>query len=363
MQVLCYTAGMSYFSVSQSRLRTALWAREINISRELGGQLVGTDEYNPDNTAKVSRATLAQVQKVTSFDERFFTQKALDLPGVHMLRNIDYQPESDEQRMLQAHVALATELQHVLRHKFTYPTPDLPNLAGHNPLHAAQEVRRRWNLTQPRIPNTIQLLESKGVSVFGLPYGTYNSFWTSIGDFPCVFLSLDVPAEGVRVAVARHLGHMLLFPGGQHEGEDVQKQLADFVFEFLVPGDFLRGFIREASLYREFVRVAEGFRVPVQVVIHQAYELALIDYGRFLELSNRASKQDTSLGVPYERSRVFDTVIAMEKGIGTLVRKTRIPKDIIGTLMLGAYPTAVFDSSEKGLRFPGTSSANLHVVT
>ena len=358
----CYTAGMTYFSVSQSRLHTAMWARGLDMSQELRGRLM-IDEDSSDGVVEVDRAILDHLQKTTGFDERFFTQETLDLPGVNMLRNIDYQPESDEQRMLQAHAALATELQRVLRQKFTYPTPDLPSLAGHNPLHAAQEVRRRWNLTQPRIPNSIQLLESKGVSVFGLPYGTYNSFWTSIGDFPCVFLSLDVLAEGVRVAVARHLGHMLLFPGGQDEGEDVQKQLADFVFEFLVPGDFLRGFIREASLYREFVRVAEGFRVPVQVVIHQAYELELIDYGRFLELSNRVSRQDTSLGVPYERSRVFDTVVDMEKGIDTLVHKTRIPKDIVGTLMLGAYPTVVFDSSEKGLRFPGASSANLHVVT
>lgn len=354
---------MSQISVPRSRLYTALWARGVDLSRELREDSPPPTAPAMDDFVKLDTSLTDRIQETTGFDANFLTKEPIDLPDPNMFQNIDRQPKTDEQhKLLQAHVALTAELHNVLRQKFNYPLPDLPNFSGKDPSQTAHKVRHLWKLDQPRIPNSIQLLESKGVNVFGLPLGSTTSFRTLINESPCVFASLDIPPEWVRVAMIKHLGHMLLFPDDNNNQGNVQRKLADFVFEFLIPGDLLQDFVRESSFYRDFVRVAEGFRVPVQLVIRRAFELEIIGYGKCMDLSERSDISKPPLGLPYERSRVFDVVTDMEDGIDSLVEETAIPKDIVGTLMLGSYPTAVFGTSMQKTYLRRPSYANLHVV-
>lgn len=354
---------MSQISVPRSRLYTAIWARGLDPPQELREDSSLPTAPDTDEFVKLDTSLTDRIQESTGFDTAFLTKEPIDLPDPNMFQNIDRQPKTDEQhKLLQAHVALAGELHTILRQKFNYPLPDLPNFAGKDPAQTAHKVRRLWELDQPRIPNSIQLLESKGVNVFGLPHGSLTSFHTLINETPCVFTSLDIPPEWVRVAMIKHLGHMLLCAHGHTNQDNVQKKLADFVFEFLIPGDFLQGFVNEHSFYRDFVRVAEGFRVPVQLVIRRAFELDIIKYGRYMDLATLSDTSKPSLMLSYERSRVFDVITDMEDGIDSLVEETSIPRDIVGTLMLGSHPTAVFGTSIQKTYLRRPSSANLYIV-
>lgn len=353
---------MSQISVPRSRLCTAIWARGLDLPQELREDPPLPTAPAMDEFVKLDTSLTDRIQESTGFDADFLTKEPIDLPDGNTFQNIDRQPKPDELHKLQIYVALATELHNVLRQKFNYPLPNLPNFAGKDPTQTAHKVRHLWKLEQPRIPNSIQLLESKGVNVFGLPHGSRTSFHTLINGTPCVFASLDIPPEWVRVAMIKHLGHMILFPDGHDEHKNAQKELADFVFEFLIPGDLLQDFVRESSSYREFVRVAEGFRVPVPLVVRRAFELGIIRHGKYMDLSDYSELSKSSLRFPYERSRVFDVITDMEGGIDSLAEETSIPRDIVGTLMLGSYPTAVFDTSIQQTYLRKPSSANLHIV-
>lgn len=53
--------------------------------------------------------------------------------------------------------------------KFTLPSIVVPSFEGIAPRVAAQLLREEWGLGTKPLPNLVQLCESRGISVMGLP--------------------------------------------------------------------------------------------------------------------------------------------------------------------------------------------------
>ena len=115
-------------------------------------------------------------------------------------------PALPESTRAAAHLAIA--LSDWLDDRFTLPTPDVPTHEHPDPETTAEMVRARWNLGTRPAPNTVQLLESKGVRVFSAPAAAGSfSFWHN--KTPYVFLDPSRPPLRARFDTARELGRLV----------------------------------------------------------------------------------------------------------------------------------------------------------
>ncbi|WP_235970063.1 hypothetical protein [Corynebacterium wankanglinii] len=76
-----------------------------------------------------------------------------------------------------------------LRRNFNFPDPKLPNLSGFTPAEAASLARTIWQLGDKPVPNSVQLAESLGVAVMGLPpaASAVDAFSMWDGEQPFIF--------------------------------------------------------------------------------------------------------------------------------------------------------------------------------
>jgi Zn-dependent peptidase ImmA (M78 family)/transcriptional regulator with XRE-family HTH domain len=222
-----------------------------------------------------------------------------------------------------------TELYSLITERFRLPRLDLPDLSGMEPESAAVTIRAHWDLGVMPAPNLIQLAESKGVRVLGLPGSTsdVDAFSVWDGGAPFVFLSRQKTAERARFDLAHELGHLLLHSSsGTEEGAitDIEREADHFASAFLLPAAEISAVLgREPSV--ESILEAKGrFRVSAVALAYRLRTTGALTEWSYRttagELASRGYRTGEPGGLPHERSRVFSTVLTRlreKHGLGT----------------------------------------------
>lgn len=187
--------GANRQRISPSRLQVARLRRGLtkaDLANRIGISPSTLSKWEIDGPpiAKVE-SHLELLVSALEFPPNFFTADEVDIPSLE--RTLFRAGSRATQRQKLAAISSGVNAKILLswlRSHFNYPSPDIPDLTGMAPAEAAHYVRSIWALGDMTIPNSIQLAESKGVAVIGLPrrhqlsmrflYGktiSHSSFW------------------------------------------------------------------------------------------------------------------------------------------------------------------------------------------
>ena len=127
------------------------------------------------------------------------------------------------------------------------PVLDLDDYGG-SPVQAARAMRSFWGLPDGPIKNVTTLLESAGIVIVPVDFGTSAMDATSIrlnGLPPIVFINLAIPSDRWRWTLVHELAHLLMH---QVPNEVMEDQADEFAAEFLLP---------EIELKPQFTRIGK----------------------------------------------------------------------------------------------------------
>lgn len=339
-----------------SRLQVAMWSRGLGVSevKTLCGVSDGRfQRWKQDGTIWLSDSELKGIYRVTGFCPEFFQRG--DISGLPECGFVDDSVPC-------ASAVLGLELNGDLRRLFNYPHPEKIVLHSENVKQAARELRALWGFVDEKpLPNVVQLLESKGFGVFGmLPGGSVAV--NRAGGFPCMFVPLFDSAARFRLEVVKQLGEIVLFPSGVNANQDVGKTASQFALEFCVPDNFVMKHMRASMPFDEIASFSTGLKVPFNLLAWKLFDMEYLTHDEYVSLMRLEKVRNPDSGVGYDRSRLFDVVVSDTGGLDVLARKIKFPVDVLGGLMLGVRPYAVFGSGAVELGARQNESRHLHVV-
>lgn len=231
-------------------------------------------------------------------------------------------------RQLRAKVALTRLRIETLLRSTEAPEPRLVlgDVDGrrHTPERVASELRVHWRLAPGPIPNLTDVVESAGVMVvqvdFGTPLLDGMSIWEPSDVLPpMVFVNTAAPADRYRWTLAHELGHVVLHhhlstaPQG-----DVEQEADAFAGELLMPAADIRGYLYGLTLPR-LAQLKQVWRVSMRALVMRAKSMNRITDGAarrlFIELNAFGSKHE-----PVEITREKPTLLhsMVERHMSTL---------------------------------------------
>jgi len=224
--------------------------------------------------------------------------------------------------------AIAFELSQWIDRRFTLPSPQLPDLRGHEPEAAATALRAQWNIGERPIGNMLHLLESRGVRVFSLSEDRrVDAFSLWHQQTPFVFLNTVKTAEHSRMDAAHELGHLILHRHRAGWGRDVEKDAQSFASAFLMPRRSILATARPVVLtLAHLVQLKRAWLVSASALAYRLHSVGLItDWvyrGLCVEIGRYGRTREPN-GIPRETSQV------MEKVFGTMgASKEAAAKDL-----------------------------------
>lgn len=224
------------------------------------------------------------------------------------------------------------EVDEYLQQRFIFPDLDLPDLAGHSPRQAARLLRDHWSLSDAPLPNLVQLCESRGIRVYGLPPSAYAvdaySHWYDGNPF--IFLARRRTPEGVRFDIAHEIGHLVMHSHSAPTPE-LEPEADEFASEFLLPRTALAAYLPAHPGIDDILRVRTGYRtsaMAVAVAAHRAGRLTDSAYRRMCTTLGKKGFRTSEPGgmSAYEGSRVFATVFS--NNTSTKLTPTSISADL-----------------------------------
>lgn len=232
-----------------------------------------------------------------------------------------------------------------------------------SPVQAARDLRVAWELGSDALPNLVQLAESKGIRVLGLPVEAAEidafSFWAENGR-PYVLLSRLKTPERSRFDLAHELGHLVMH--GSTDGADertdreLEREADVFAAELLMPESTVRALVPAAPSIEGVFAVKRAFGVSARAAARAAHDAGRLTEWGYRQLQIELSRRGFHDGEPgsslqHERSRVFQVAIAHLRGQwGTVDSWARSigqrPQDV-AAFMLGQVLSPVRRSPEQ----------------
>lgn len=269
------------------------------------------------------------------------------------------------------HAAAATgthgvELERWVRERFSVPSPDVPRLDYDSPEDAALTLRTLWGLGTGPLPNLVQLAESHGIAVLGLPpiAGEVDAFSTWVGRQPYIFLARRRTPEGVRFDVAHEIGHLAMHSSRQSNEPQDEDEANRFASEFLMPSETVRQYLPRNAAVPDLLRVKKYFGTSAQAMARKAKTTGLqsewtarMNQVELDKLGYRKAEPDGMAA--YERSRVFDFIFSSERSTQYtprgIAQELALPDEevhaltlnsvMVGTLSAGGGVPAVPDAA------------------
>ena len=248
-----------------------------------------------------------------------------------------------------------------------FRTPSLNLLAAeacNSPQDAALALRLAWGMGLAPAPNLVQMAEAHGIRVLGIPLADARvdafSFWSPEGR-PFVFLSRVKTAERSRFDLAHEIGHLVLHSDVTRTEEATDRRIEHeaniFAAEFLLPTEALRAKLSGPPPLDTLMKIKITYGTSAIATARSVYDAGLLsDWGyrqMLATLTTRGFHQgEPGSTLPYEKSRVFSTVIDHLRSHGLSVSdwaKTigQRPDDVTGFMLgqaLHAAPDAGTDS-------------------
>lgn len=364
------SARISPSRITVARLRHGLTKAELAAILDIAPATLSRWE-NEGPPPSHTESLLKQLEATLKFPADYFVAPEIEVPALDStLFRAGSRATQRQKSAAVASGANAKALTGWLRRNYNFPEPDLPNLSGFSPAEAASHVRTLWQLGNKPIPNSVQLTESVGIAVVGLPpaASAVDAFSMWDGEQPYILLARRRTPEGARFDLAHELGHLLLHNAlGPRDGCNAEDEANQFAANFLIPPSAVHAHIRLHSSLEDILRLKTAFRVSALAMLRAAHshgKLSEREYQTHLTtLSERGfRKAEPGSNLQYERSRIFDYVLSSEGGarIADIADATKLPAEDLHSLMLNTIPHTVATSSGKVRETPARPS--LHVV-
>lgn len=209
-----------------------------------------------------------------------------------------------------------------IRERFTGPTVDVPDFSGEDPVLAARNLRVMWGLGTSPLPNLVQLCESRGIRVYGLPSlaDAVDAFSVWTRSTPFIFLARAKTPERSRFDIAHELGHLVLHAGFAGKLRREAEAEADaFASEFLLPRQALVEHLPRNPSVDQILQFRSRYLASafaVTVALHRAGRLDESAYHRRCGLLNQRGYRLAEPGGmrTFERSRIFDHIFSPAAG-------------------------------------------------
>ena len=275
------------------RLRAARqlngWSRaELARRAELSAAAISQFE---SGSTKPRAATLAQLALALGVPVRFLaaTASPFVVPNVQesFFRSLRRTTQRDKERAA-AVSSLLGELVRAVEDRVVLPTFEtFPDLALDSSdsveaaEHAANEVRRRWNIPEGPIDNVVRLLERHGLVVCRLPLLTkdVDAFSWGAGSRPLILLGSDKGVfERSRLDAAHELGHMLLHVHDPEPAQqNLERQAQRFAGALLFPeADFRREWPGPRINWDALLHLKTRWGLSMAAILYRSKELELL---------------------------------------------------------------------------------------
>lgn len=225
--------------------------------------------------------------------------------------------------------------------RYRLPELDVPEFDNAAPAAAAEALRAWWALGDRPLPNLVQLAESKGIRVLGLPTPAQpvDAFSVWSDGSPYVFLSRAKTPERARFDLAHEIGHLVLHSrtGVVDAGAGVEKEADGFASALLIPERSLRQGLRQNASVNEVLSARTYYGVSAMAVnyaLNAAGRLSGYGYRQnCIRLAQMGFKSSEPGGMQrHEMSRVFSQVFSHAR------REHRLTADRIAQ-SLGILPS------------------------
>ena len=231
---------------------------------------------------------------------------------------------------------LSVEVDWWISDRFKLPTVAVPSLHDHDPELAAGVVRGLWALGVNPLPNSVQLVESRGVRVYLLPRvaAEVRSFSAWLHAVPYIFLSRSRSPEAMRRDVLLEVGHLVLHPVRGNDAED-RREADRFATEFLIPTGSVFGVPRHPTLH-QVLDAAERHRVTPGHLARALHGSGWITDWDYRQLRLDLADDDEGSMTAHERSGVFKKVLASVRATSRFIASDlNLPVGEVRAMMFG----------------------------
>jgi Zn-dependent peptidase ImmA (M78 family)/DNA-binding XRE family transcriptional regulator len=168
----------------------------------------------------------------------------------------------------------------------------------------AHAVRDFWQLPDGPIGNVTALLESAGIIVVPLDFGTRSMDATSLwlADMPpMVFINEQLPGDRWRFTLCHELAHLVMHDIANDQMED---EADAFASEFLMPEDDMRAeFSRISTItLKDLARLKAYWKTSMQALAMRAQDLGFLTYNQsrylWMTMSRLGYRSKTGGGEP-----------------------------------------------------------------
>lgn len=277
--------------LTQARQLSELTKRALSVAVGVSAAAVGQWESGAVTPRPDHVRRLAEVLDVPpGFLAAGRRSVRLDVGDAHF-RSLRSTPASQRAKAI-AFTRQVEELAYALELRVQLPAVDLPGFCDgetqpgsytSDPVAAAVELRRRWNLGDGPVAHVVRTLERHGLVVTLVPFAgaetkTVDAFSTSHLPRPIIVLTPD-RADDVyrhRFTAAHELGHLVLH-GEVIPGDPVQEKQADaFAAEFLTPATSIVPLLPARMDFRALERLTYVWGVSVNSLIYRSHEVGRI---------------------------------------------------------------------------------------
>lgn len=296
-------------------------------------------EYEPTSE------TLARLSNVLGYPVDFFAAGDVELIEVESVNFRSLSRMSAKQRdAATAAASLAYLVSEWADASYDLPVADIPDLANLVPSTAAASLRQLWGLGSAPIANVLDLVESKGVRVFSLmePGHEVDAYSVWRGTRPFIFLNTGKSSERRRFDLLHELGHIVLHRD-RRDLADSEREANEFAGAFLMPEESLRAVGRIPLHLDGLIRLKATWNVSLSALLYRLKEVGLMTYYNFnrlfVELSSLGYRTNEPATVPFERSQVWQQILAdslaRTRSFEGLANELSIPSAELSKLLVG----------------------------
>ncbi|MDO4887645.1 MAG: XRE family transcriptional regulator [Actinomycetaceae bacterium] len=362
--------------VRLARMRRGLSQAELARRLDVTGRTIQTYE-----SLGAPRSATARLAAALDFPEGYFL-RPFEGDTLHAVGNFRAGRATTKRQRSAAIAASAMgfEVGQWIADRFLLPSVDVPNLEDEDPRQAAAILRGLWGLGTGPLPNLVQLSESRGIRVAGLPgvAASVDAFSRWHGNIPHVFVARAKTPERSRFDVAHEIGHLVMHryhgaqaADGAPSAAAEEREADAFASEFLVPREAIFEYLRPNPPVDDLLQAARAFVVSAMALAYAAHKAGRMSDWSYrttcIELSRRGFRSGEPSGMPaHERSRVYPHVLASRgQGQGRITGKRiaaelDLPAADVRAIMLdsemAAVPRAPAEAVDTGRSAPGIAA-------
>ncbi len=161
-----------------------------------------------------------------------------------------------------------------------YKLPNPSDVRNLKPEEVAQYLRSYWRIPKGPIENLTRLVESSGIIVIHIDFGTDEidgrSMQSNTG-VPIIFLNKKSSGDRQRLTLAHELGHVIMHLNSPYAFQgDVEKEAFRFAAEFLMPKAEIYQYLTGNLKIDRLADLKRQWKVSMQSIVYWAKELEAI---------------------------------------------------------------------------------------